>query len=210
MRSAPITPAGRLPLTLIVALLLVAACGTGSPSPRPTTTLPSATDPVGLTPAPPPTSRPRTAAPTTPVVGSWPDGWDADFCSAFAEVVPAQELAVDVGRALDEDDDDDALGLARELESSGEAATEMLANLPQWEPAQAAVDQLTELMDMAQRMGRSYRRFMEDNRGPALERAQGIGAEMRPLVDSVLADLGVLSDEEGLGCPGMEFALESP
>lgn len=191
------------------ALLFVVGCGSGSPSPRITPGLPSPTDdPV----TPPPTAalRPPTAAPTIPTSRNWPRGWDTDFCAAFSEVVIAQELAVDVGRALDEDARDDALALANELSGTSTAATEMLAELPEWRPAQELVERLTTLMDLGQRMGRHYRRYIEEDRQRSLERAQGFGADMGPVVDAALAELDELAEEEGLSCADQEFALEAP
>lgn len=191
------------------ALLFVVGCGSGSPSPRITPGLPSLTDDPVTSPATA-APRPPTAAPTIPTSRNWPSGWDTEFCAAFSEVVIAQELAVDVGRALDEDARDDALALANELSGTSTAATEMLAELPEWRPAQQLVERLTALMDLGQRMGRHYRRYIEEDREQSLERAQGFGADMGPVVEDALAELDELAEEEGLSCADEEFALEAP
>ena len=53
-----------------------------------------------------------TAEPTFVAI---PVGWDDAFCSIFADVVVAQELAIDIERALEEENARDARGLARDL-----------------------------------------------------------------------------------------------
>lgn len=209
MRHAivPLT-GGRTAVCLIVVFVAV-GCGGGSPATRPTSPPPAATD-VARSPAGPPTSRPRTPAMTVASNVTRPTGWDSSFCGAFAEVAVGQELAVDVGRALDEDDDEDALALSLELEGSSNTARQMLDELPEWEPAQAAVEQLASLVDLAGRVGRNYRRFLEQGREQGLERAQELAAGMRPVVDDVLADVRELQQMEGLDCPGTELTLEAP
>jgi hypothetical protein len=191
-----------------LAAIALVACGAGSPTPPPS---PS---PFGLpspspSPVAPPT-QPPTPPPTMPPTGDWPTGWDADFCEAFGQVVIAQELTVDVGRALEEDDRDDALALARELEATSVVATEMLEELPEWEPAQEAVEEITELMDMARRMGRQYGRYIDENRRQSLARARGFAEDMPDVVESIESRLAVLEDEERLRCPSLEFDLETP
>jgi hypothetical protein len=193
----------------VLAVSMLVACGAGSPSPSPSPTVPVDLD----TPAPSPVSVPTmapTAPPTLPPQGDWPAGWDTAFCAAFQEVVVAQELAVDVGRALEEDERDDALALARELEGAGAATQEMLGELEEWEPAQEAVEQLTELMDLAERMGRNYRRYLDENARNRLRRAQGFAADMGPVVENVEAELAGLANDENLSCPTAEFVLETP
>jgi hypothetical protein len=193
----------------VLAVSMLAACGAGSPSPSPSPTVPVDLD----TPAPSPVSVPTmapTAPPTLPPQGDWPPGWDTAFCGAFEEIIVAQELAVDVGRALEEDERDDALALARELESAGAFTQEMLGELEEWEPAQDAVEQLTELMDLAERMGRNYRRYLDENSRNRLRRAQGFAADMGPVVENVEAELAGLANDENLSCPTGEFVLETP
>lgn len=204
------TRSGTRPVWLCAAaVLLVAGCGSGSPSPRISPGLTSVTDdPVTSSPSAAP--RRPTAAPTSPPSGSWPRGWDTDFCAAFSEVVIAQELAVDVGRALDEDAREDALALSNELMGTSTAAAEMLGQLPEWRPAQELVERLASLMDLGERIGRNYGRYIENGREQALQRAQGFGADMGPIVDAALDELSELAEEEGLGCPEQEFVLEAP
>lgn len=200
-RSAATSVAWLLPLPL-----LLLACGdTASPT-VPLNPSPLATPVAVTTPAPaPPTPRP------TPVVTAppWPAGWDEEFCAAFSEVKVAQELVVDVPRALAEDESDDALGLARELRATALGARELIEEVPAWDRAQPALAELDRLADMGSRVGRFYVRFLDEGRRPARARAQDLAADMPPVVEeanSMLDDLAAL----GVECPQAALSLESP
>ena len=119
---------------LLAVVLIAGACGSGSPSPRASrspaaTTSPRASAGVVATLGPPPTEAPSLPPQQAP---DWPDGWDAAFCTAFEEVVIAQELAVDIGRALAEENTADARALASELITTTESATALLGDVTGW------------------------------------------------------------------------------
>lgn len=196
---------------LLVVVVIAGACGSGSPSPRATRSPAATTSPrasVGVVPTlgPPPTEAPSLPPQQAP---DWPDGWDAAFCTAFDQVVVAQELAVDIGRALAEEDRADAQALAAELIATTEAATALLGEVTGWEDAEALVGRLTSLLDVGGRIGRQYRRYLAEDRPAGLDRANELIGEMRPMVDEARARLADLASA-GIQCPGHELTIESP
>lgn len=121
----------------------------------------------------------------------------------------AQQLVVDVPRALAEDEPEDALALARELRATALRARELIEAVPAWARAQPALAEMDRLADMGSRVGRFYVRFLDEGRRPARARAQDLTADMPPVVDEVhssLDDLAAL----GLHCPPFGLNLESP
>lgn len=200
--------AARIAVALVVALM-VAACGAGSPSPRPSRS-PVASSPPRSSELPT-LGPPLTASPTvTPEQASdWPDGWDTAFCAAFEQVVIAQELVVDIGRALAEEARGDAHALASELIATAEAATPLLANVTGWGSGKALVGRLTSLVEIGGRIGRQYRRYLAEDRPAALERANELIGEMRPVVAEARGRLADLA-QAGIVCPGSELTIDSP
>ena len=187
-------------------LLAVGGCGGGRPATSPTSSpssSPSATASTSLGPT-------ATADPIgTPPSAPWPSGWESAFCTMFGEMVVMQELAVDIGRALDEGDRDDALGLTRELAASAVTVRERLGLLPPWEAAAALAEDIVALLDLADEMALRYERHLADNRQPALALARAAGAQMNDVVPDLLDRL-ILLEGVGLACPGLEFSLETP
>jgi len=192
-------------LALAGLLLVVAGCGGGagaSPTASPAGT-------ASASPTAPGAPTPTPGAIGTPVVGPWPTGWDSAFCTMFSEMVVMQELAVDIGRALDEGDRDDALALTLELAASAATVRVGLALLPAWEAAAPLADDLVALLALADEMALRYERYLAQNRRPALGLARAAGAQMNDVVPDLLDRL-ILLDEAGLACPGFEFNLETP
>lgn len=190
-------------IVAIAGLLALGGCAdaivgpTGSPlaSPRPLTS--PAVLPDTPRPSPQPTQPP------------WPAGWDEAFCASFDEVAVAQELVVDVPRALADEDDDDALALARELRATAIAAGELLEDVMPWEPAQPALAAMVSLADIAARIGRQYVRYLDEGRQPALERVSELLDDMQPVLEEAndeLAELAAL----GAACPPRGLTLEAP
>lgn len=195
----------------LLALLLVAACGSGGGNGTPTPTRPAGTvnpSPIGGTSSPPGT----TVSPGpigTPFASPWPRGWDSDFCDLFADVVVMQELAVDIGRALEDEARADARGLTRELAETATSVREQLGELPSWEAAAPLENQLGELVDLAERMATRYERHFATNRRNPLNAAREAGGQMNEVVAEVLDRLRTL-EEDGLSCPEVDFELETP
>lgn len=196
---------------LIVTAVLVAACGSSGPSPAPTVrgtaspSLPATSLPPTLPPLP--TLTPDAVA--TPSSAPWPEGWQDSFCALFAESVVMQELAVDIGRALDEDAREDAAGLTAELATTAASVREQLAALPEWEAAAPYERQMVGLLDLADEMAARYARHFETDRQGPLNAARAAGGEMGAVVERVLDRLTNLQ-LAGLACPGVQFSLEAP
>jgi hypothetical protein len=192
---------------LIVGLLplsVVGACTDALAEPTPTLFTPPA-QPTATAPVATATPRP-TPQPTPP---PWPAGWEIEFCTALGEVVVAQELTVDIPRALDEGDNDDALALARELRATAIGAGELLGGVTPWEEAQPAIAEMVTLADIGSRIGRQYVRFLEEGRRPALERVNALLDDMRPVLIDANAALAEL-DALGVDCSPTELILETP
>ncbi len=191
---------------LLAAALVIAACGGGG------TATPTRT-PSG-SPSSSPTATTATSQPTggspSPTTGTpWPNGWDAATCALFADTVVMQELAVDIGRALEDDARADARALTAELAATATDVREQLAELPPWEAAAPFERQMVSLLDLADLMAARYERHFATNRSGPLNAAQEAGGDMRDVVPRVLDRLDTLA-RAGFSCAGLEFELESP
>lgn len=202
-----VRPPGRLTAAVLVLaiLSLAAACGPAGPS-QSVASLP-----------PPPAEQPSlppdgsTAPPVigTPVDARWPAGWDTAFCEMFGQLVETQELAVDIGRALDEGARRDARALTAELADSITLTRELLADIPEWSADEMLREDVNALLDLGERMADRYERHLDNRRRQPLRAARAAGAEMAPIAEQLLDKVVLLSDQ-GLSCPGVEFHLETP
>ncbi|HUG47082.1 MAG TPA: hypothetical protein VMP67_01585 [Candidatus Limnocylindria bacterium] len=186
----------------LLALAMLAACSEAAaptlrPSPSPTASLPPATSAPTLRATPRPTPPP------------WPQGWDEAFCTAFGELTVAQELVVDIPRALADEAPEDALLLARELRTAATEGRELVTGVPEWEEALETLTALDLLADIGGRIGRQYVRFLEENRPAARARAEELSEEMGPVVEEANATLEQLASL-GLDCSPYDLRLESP
>jgi hypothetical protein len=196
----------RSAVSALVVVGLLAACGgaTSSPlrtsTPRPTATIPVDAPTDGVTEAPTSTA---SAVP-------WPAGWDSAFCLAYTDIVVAQELARDIGRALDDDDEEDAIGLAHELGGVVAAVRTLIDELPPWEGSQRLLDAIDEMLADDEQLVTFYLRYLEESRDGALQRARDVEETLRendvPRVEAALLALA----EIGLTCPGQSFSLDKP
>ena len=198
-------PAIRAAVGSLLALLVIVGCdGAADESPTADQTARPTSTSAGT--SSPPASPTRAPRPTSP---PWPAGWDEGFCSALAETVISMELVVDVPRALDEGATDDALGLARELRDTAPAAAELVAAVEEWDTAQPTLGQLVAVLDVAERIGRQYTRYLEDQRNASLERATELSEDISALVADTNEELAALA-ATGVDCPPNALALESP
>ena len=200
-------PRSRL-LGLVAALAIVAACGGGGGPSTPTGS-PGTSQPVGGSPSAPGGTTDTPGAIGTPFIPPWPVGWDTAFCAAFGDMIVMQEVAVDIGRALEDDARDDARALAAELALTAADVREQLGALPPWEAAAALETQIVALLDLADEMAARYERYFDSNRRKALNAAREAGGQMNDVVPELLDRAIVLADA-GLGCPGLDFDLETP
>ena len=198
-------PSTRVALHASLCAALVLACSGGQ---APTLTPPSLPE---TTPGPTPTEPGATARPTgTPVAAPWPDGWGIAFCTLFDELVIAQHLARDIGRAFDDDDRDDAAALAHELDATVDNVRQLAGLLPDWSAAAEFESQLEALLEQDERLVTFWLRHLEQGRQQALQNARNVAGELRETyVPDVQTELLALA-AEGVECPGQELQLETP
>lgn len=180
---------------------LACAAPLATPRPSPSLLILQFTPRPSLSTAPPPTASPASV--------DWPIGWDVGFCEMFDEAIIAQQLVVDVERAMAEGNTHDARLLADELTLTADHATELLGALPSWPQAESAVVGIAVLMDLGSRAGTEYHSWFNDGKRAALRRARALRGENGSKVPVVNEDLQALADA-GLTCPGTSLSLESP
>lgn len=142
-----------------------------------------------------------------PTFLSLPVGWDNDFCAVFADAVVAQELVIDVERALDEENLRDARGLARELREITTDASTLLAALTDWGPGAPATLELAALIDLGGRAGVEYGTFFTDESRTALRRARNLRREIGDATPAANEEFAALWDL-GITCEGIPLQLE--
>jgi hypothetical protein len=197
-------PIGVMAFCLGLVLAMVAVgCDTPRSSLRPSASLLE----VEFTPQP--TLRPEsTDEPSDePTFLSLPVGWDDAFCGVFADTVDAQELVIDIERAISEENAKDARGLARDLRNVTADATALLAELPPWEPAQPATEAITELITLGAQAGEAYGQGFTDQSRDAIRDARRLRrqiANKTPAANEALADLTAA----GIACEGYDLKLE--
>lgn len=190
-------------LILVALVASVAACESASRTPRPSQSL------IVLEFTPRPSGTISASASPGTSQGGWPLGWDASFCDMFVQAVDAQQLLVDVERALDEGANRDARLLADELIQSASTAADAIAVLPEWSGATATLIAIAGLMDLGERAGAEYHAWFANGRKAALRRARVLRSEngtQVPGANESLADLG----GAGLTCQDMPLVLEAP
>lgn len=142
-----------------------------------------------------------------PTFISLPVGWDNAFCAVFADAVVAQELVIDIERALDEENLRDARGLARELREITADAAALLADLPDWDPGAPAALELAALVDLGGRAGEEYGTFFTDDSRAALRRARKLRREVGDATPAANEAFATLADL-GITCEGIPLRLE--
>jgi hypothetical protein len=201
MRRRPI---GTLTVCLCLILAIVAVgCDSPRSSLRPSASLLE----VEFTPRPTVTPESSDEPSEEPTFLSLPVGWDDAFCGVFADTVDAQELVIDIERAISEENAKDARGLARDLRNVTADATALLAVLPPWEPAQPAVDSITELITLGAQAGEAYGRGFTDQSRDAIRDARRLRRQIgnkTPAANEALADLAAA----GIACEGYDLKLE--
>lgn len=189
---------------VVLAALMAGACDAPRSSARPSASLLE----VEFTPQPARSSGSSEEPTDEPSFLSIPVGWENAFCSVFADAVVAQELVIDIERALEEEDFRDARLLARDLRDITADATTLLAEVPEWEPAAPATSEIVRLIDLGARAGTEYGAYFTDD-ARALRRARNLRQEIlrgTPAANEALAELDTL----GIVCEGQPLVLEQP
>lgn len=193
-------------LALCLAVTGLAGCGEASTTIRPSASLAEIqfTPRASRTPVAPVESDEPTEAPTLPAI---PVGWDDAFCQLFGSVVIAQELLIDIERAIQEDNVRDARGLSRDLRETAGETTELLADVPEWADAADITEAMAGLTDLYTRAGDEYVATYAEESRPALRRARALRkqvGEATPGVNQMLADL----TDMGISCGDLALQLE--
>jgi hypothetical protein len=140
----------------------------------------------------------------------WSVEWQEAFCTAFADIVIAQQLVRDIGRSLEADDRDNAAALAHELQTTVSDLDTTIAGLPAWTGSTEVVTAVTTMLERDASLATQYLRYLEDKRSAALDRAHAVEDTLRteaiPAVTTAVAALAT----QGLTCPNTTLQLESP
>jgi hypothetical protein len=187
--------------------VIVVACGSGTPTARPSpslVTLDFTPPPTGLLPSPLPTHTPG----RTTLHGSWPVGWDVSFCTAFADATVAHELVIDIERAIADENRSDAQGLANELAQTAPIAATEVTRMNDWEPAAQLKTDLTAILDLDTQAATAYQSYFNDDVKTSLKQARGLRNQVGKQVDSINTELEALA-AMGLACPGTDLEFEA-
>jgi hypothetical protein len=139
---------------------------------------------------------------------SIPVGWDNSFCGILADVVLAQELVIDIERALNDEAVRDARGLTRELRDITADASGLLAQVPAWDTGADAIQRLGVMVDLGSRAGEQYDIALDQQSASALRRARSLRREIgreTAATNEALANIANV----GIACEGTAMQLET-
>jgi hypothetical protein len=198
--------ASRLFAVLGLLGLLLAGCGATTSSPLPSPSLVY----LSFSPLPAETAPASTfAPPSATLVNSWPPGWDAAFCAMFDNAVNAQQVIVDVERAITAKATKDAKGLAGDLTTLSTKATQQIDAMPDWAPSSQALSDIGGLMDYGTQAAAKYTKYFQNDNSATLKKARQLRRQDAAAVPATNSDLALLA-ETGLVCPKHALQLESP
>ena len=152
---------------------------------------------------PPSTTTPGESAEPTPAATfvSIPVGWDNSFCGILADAVVAQELVIDIERALNEEEVRDARGLTRELTEITADATGRLSQVPAWDTGAEVIQRLGVMIDLGTKAAEQYAITFDRQSESALRKARAfrrdIGHET-PATNEALTKIASV----GISCDG--------
>jgi hypothetical protein len=194
-------------LCLVAALLgaLVVACEEPASSARPSASLLE----IDVSRPPSTTAADPSVVPTTQATFvSIPVGWDSAFCGILADAVVAQELVIDIERALNEDAVRDARGLTRDLRDITADATALLGQVPAWDTGAAAIERLRVMVDLGSRAAEQYDIAFDQQSAGAMRRARGLRRDIgreTAATNEALANIASV----GIACEGTAMQLET-
>jgi hypothetical protein len=139
---------------------------------------------------------------------SIPVGWDNSFCGILADAVVAQELVIDIERALNEEALRDARGLTGELRDITADAIGLLTQVPAWDMGADVIQRLSVMVDLGSKAAEQYDIAFDQQSSSALRRARAfrrdIGRETQATNDA-LANIANV----GIACEGTKMQLET-
>jgi hypothetical protein len=152
---------------------------------------------------------PPSASPTTQATFvSIPVGWDNSFCGILADAVVAQELVIDIERALNEEALRDARGLTGELRDITADAIGLLNQVPAWDTGADVIQRLSVMVDLGSKAAEQYDIAFDQQSSSALRRARGfrrdIGHETQATNEALTNIANV-----GIACEGTKMQLET-
>ena len=139
---------------------------------------------------------------------SIPVGWDNSFCGILADAVVAQELVIDIERALNEEAVRDARGLTRELRDITADAISLLAEVPAWDTGAAAIERLRLMVDLGSRVAEQYDMALDQQAESALRRARSLRREVGRETAATNEALVNIANV-GIACEGTAMQLEA-
>ena len=195
--SQPRSVATLLCLVASLAALFALGCDQPRSSARPSPSLVE----IDVSRPPGSTAPGESAEPTSvPTFVSIPVGWDNSFCGILADAVVAQELVIDIERALNEEEVRDARGLTRELGEITADATGRLAQVPAWDAGAEVIQRLGVMIDLGTKAAEQYAITFDQQSASVLRRARGfrrdIGRETQATNEALtnIADVGISCD----------------
>lgn len=154
------------------------------------------------------TAEPSATPAAEPTFLEIPVGWDNSFCGILADAVLAQELVIDIERALDEENVRDARLLARELRDVTADAAGLLGQVPAWDTGADAIQRLGVMIDLGTRAAEQYDIAFDQESGRALRRARGLRRDIgreTGATNEALANIANL----GISCDATPMQLET-
>ena len=187
-------------LSLLVAALgvLILACDAPRSSARPSPSL------VEIDVSRPPSTNAAEPSATPEPASTFvsiPVGWDNSFCGILADAVVAQELVIDIERALNEENVRDARGLTRDLRDITADAAGLLTQVPAWDTGAEAIQRLGVMVDLGSRAAEQYDLAFQEQSAPALRRARGFRRDISRETAATNEALANIADV-GISCEG--------
>jgi hypothetical protein len=209
MHASRYRPRRATALCLVTALIAVLALGCDQPrsSARPSPSLVE----IDVSRPPSNTAAAQSAEPTTQsTFVSIPVGWDNSFCGILADAVVAQELVIDIERALNEEPPAvrDARGLARDLRDITADAATLLTQVPAWDTGANAIQRLGIMVDLGTKAAEQYNIVFDQQSENALRRARGFRRDMARETQATNEALASIANI-GIACEGTAMQLET-
>lgn len=199
---------GRSVVALAVILALMGALALGCEEPRSSARPSPSLIEIDVSQPPSTTGVPGSSPTTQATFVSIPVGWDNAFCGILADAVVAQELVIDIERALNEEAVQDARRLTRELRDITADAAGLLGQVPAWDTGAAAIERLGLMIDLGSRAAEQYDIAFDRQSASALRRARDLRRDIRSETEATNEALANIASV-GITCEGTQMQLET-
>ena len=139
---------------------------------------------------------------------SIPVGWDTAFCGILADAVVAQELVIDIERAINEEAVRDARALTRELRDITADAIGLLAQVPEWDTGAQAIQRLGLMVDLGSKAAEQYDVAFDQQSASAIRRARAFRRDIERETAATNEALTNIANV-GISCEGTQMQLEA-